>query len=89
MKLYLDAAKRLAVVESEWLDDWYISHSPRNGNEFAEGTWCQWVHLARLILADPRTTAQMPGHHQPYEPPDVYADHHPDCVLAAATGEDD
>ena len=80
----IHAAKRLACESSEWLGDgghsWWISHSPRNDNMNAEGQWCQWVHLARLILAHDLTKQFMPGHHQPYpDPPDLYSGCHPDC----------
>ena len=43
-------ARRLAVCKSEYLSDWWISHSPRNDNENAEGTWEEWVFLASEIL---------------------------------------
>lgn len=79
----LVAGKRCAIEHAtaipDW--DWYVSWSPRNDSPNAEGPWCHWVHLARLILADPRTLEQMPEHHRPYEdPPDVYSGHHPDCT---------
>lgn len=82
MSIYaVGAAKRLAVEESDWLPDWYVSASPRNSNSHAEGLWCHWVHMARLILADERTAAQMPIHYMPYDPaPRVYDEHHPDCT---------
>lgn len=54
-------ARRLAMCKSEWLTDWYISHSPRNDNQNAEGTWDEWVALARAILkADEEWKAQNP-----------------------------
>ena len=76
----ISAGKRLAIEESEWLSDWWCSYSPRNGNGNAEGQWCQWVHLARLILADERTAEHMPEHHLPYpDARDLYDESHPDC----------
>lgn len=42
--------RRCAVKKSEWLDDWWISHSPRNDNQNAEGPWEDWVALAHAIL---------------------------------------
>lgn len=45
------AGRRLAVQRSAWLNDWYISYSPRNDNQNAEGDWAEWVALAREILA--------------------------------------
>lgn len=35
---------------SKWLEDWWISYSPRNDNQNAEGTWKEWVSLASRIL---------------------------------------
>ena len=29
----------------------YLPYSPRNGNEFAEGNWKDWLELARKIIA--------------------------------------
>lgn len=77
---HIQAAKRLGVTQSEWLPDWYASWSPRNSSDCAEGQWCHWVHLARLILADERTAREMPAHHQPYpDAPDIDSGCHPDC----------
>ena len=85
MSYELGAGKRLAIEESEWLDDWFMSASPRNGNSNAEGQWCQWVHLARLILASDRTAEQMPGFHLPYpDAPHLYDESHPGCVACGA-----
>lgn len=81
------AGKRLAVEESEWMPGWFCSASPRNSNGNAEGQWCQWVHLARLILAHPLTAEQMPGHHLPYDdPPHLYDSPHPDCTAHEPEG---
>lgn len=74
----IKAAKRLAIEEGG-MDDWWCSHSPRNGNSNAEGLWCHWVHLARMILADEKTRQQMPEHYREYAAPHVYDEHHPDC----------
>jgi hypothetical protein len=38
------AGKRLAITQEGW-EGWWVSYSPRNGNNNAEGQWCQWVHL--------------------------------------------
>ena len=43
--------RRCALRKSDWLDDWYVSHSPRNCNQNAEGSWEDWVELAQNILA--------------------------------------
>lgn len=52
--------RRCGVERSVWLDDWYVSHSPRNDNSNAEGPWSDWVALAREIIAleDARNTTQ-------------------------------
>lgn len=85
MSYEIGAGKRLAIEESEWLNDWFMSASPRNGNSNAEGQWCQWVHLARLILASDRTAEQMPSFHLPYpDAPRLYDESHPDCVACGA-----
>ena len=84
MPLYIGAGKRLAVEESEWLGDWYVSASPRNGNSNAEGQWCQWVHLARLILAHPLTAEHIPSLAVEYpDAPDLYSEAHPGCLHCA------
>jgi hypothetical protein len=46
----LSSGRRLGVRPSEWLDDWWISWSPRNSNQNAEGEWSEWVELARMII---------------------------------------
>lgn len=52
-------ARRLAMRRSKWLEDWWISYSPRNDNQNAEGTWEEWVSLASKILeADGEWKAQ-------------------------------
>lgn len=74
------AGKRLAIHQEGW-EGWWTSYSPRNGNNNAEGQWCQWVHLARLILADERTRKEMPKHYQAYDAqPHLYDEPHPDCL---------
>ena len=84
------AGKRLAVEETEWMDDWFVSASPRNGNSHAEGQWCQWVHLARLILAHERTAEQMPDFAMAYDdPPYLYDGQHPACVRCRVEREAD
>ena len=52
-------ARMLAMCRSKWLEDWWISYSPRNDNQNAEGTWEEWVSLASKILeADVEWKAQ-------------------------------
>lgn len=54
-RAYIQAGRRLAVKESEWLDDWWVGTSPRNGDHAAvEGNWSEWVSLAHAILAADR-----------------------------------
>lgn len=43
--------RRLAMKPSKYLSDWYVGWSPRNSSDCAEGTWFDWVELARNILA--------------------------------------
>lgn len=83
--VHIDAGKRCGMTKSDFLDDWFVSYSPRNSNNNAEGPWCHWVHLARLILAHPLTAEQMPEHHSEYEGPSIYSEHHPDCSEVEAS----
>ena len=48
--LYISTGSRLAVRESDFIDDWYVAHSPRNDSPNAEGTWDEWVLLAYRII---------------------------------------
>jgi hypothetical protein len=81
------AGKRLAIVGGSLGEHWFHSYSPRNGNDFAEGQWCQWVHLARLILADERTKRDMPTHYREYDAPHLYDEAHPDCEYCRRESE--
>ncbi len=47
----IQAAKRCGVQWCPWMGDWFTSWSPRNDNRNAEGTWEDWVTLAKAILA--------------------------------------
>ena len=76
----ISAGKRLGIESSEWLPGWFTSWSPRNGNMNAEGQWCQWVVLARMILAHELTKEQMPEFHMEFEDPCLYDAPHPDCL---------
>ena len=49
-KIILSAGRRLAIVKSNSIENWYFSYSPRNDNTHAEGTWEEWVELAKEIL---------------------------------------
>lgn len=74
------AGKRLAIVGGALGPHWWNSYSPRNENDFAEGPWCQWVHLARKILAHETTKRDMPEHYREYDAPHLYDEPHPDCL---------
>lgn len=41
---------RLAILECEGEIDLYAGWSPRNRSHCAEGTWADWVELAKKIL---------------------------------------
>ncbi|BET51790.1 hypothetical protein RGQ21_67720 [Kitasatospora aureofaciens] len=60
----LEAGKRLAVQRSDFLRDWFVSYSPRNCSEYAEGPWEHWVDLAVKILQDPLTAITRPEAHE-------------------------
>ena len=51
-EIVVSSGRRLAVAKSGHIDDWYISYSPRNDNQNAEGTWEEWVNLAKAILEE-------------------------------------
>ena len=59
----IPAAKRIAVRWAFWMGDWFVSHSPRNGNSNAEGPWDHWVYLAVAILQHPATAITRPDAH--------------------------
>jgi hypothetical protein len=60
----LAPGKRLGVAWAPWMGDWFTSHSPRNSNANAEGSWCQWANLAAAILAHPMTAEVAPHLHR-------------------------
>jgi hypothetical protein len=59
----ISAGKRCGVNWTPWMGDWFVSHSPRNGNSNAEGPWDHWVDLAIRILRDPMTAKVRPEAH--------------------------
>lgn len=59
----VQSAKRVDVVRIPWMGDWFASHSPRNGNNNAEGPWDHWVQLALSILQHPATAVVRPEVH--------------------------
>jgi len=69
--------KRLGMERSEWLNDWFMSFSPRNSNSNAEGPWDHWADLAVQILRHPATAVTWPDAHaavQHLEPRNFYAE---------------
>lgn len=49
--LRIRGGRRCAIRKDEWLNDWWIAYSPRNGdNADVEGSWADWVELANAIL---------------------------------------
>lgn len=63
----LRSSKRASIVWTPWMGDWFVSHSPRNGNEHAEGTWDHWVQVALSILQHPATAIVRPEAHAAVE----------------------
>lgn len=50
---WIIAANRLGItrtLEDDTLPDWWTCISPRNHNHYAEGTWKDFVQLAKMIL---------------------------------------
>lgn len=50
---YIIAGKRLGIkraINDDTLPDWWTCISPRNHNHYAEGTWADFVLLAKMIL---------------------------------------
>ena len=60
----IKSSKRASIVWTPWMGDWFVSHSPRNGNEHAEGTWDHWVQVAVSILQHPATAIVRPEAHE-------------------------
>ncbi|TXH11951.1 MAG: hypothetical protein E6R03_13825 [Hyphomicrobiaceae bacterium] len=43
--------RRLACKKSDYMDNWWVAYSPRNGEgAVAEGNWDHWVEFANNIL---------------------------------------
>ena len=57
------SSKRASIEWTPWMGDWFVSHSPRNGNNNAEGTWDHWVQVALSILQHPATEIVRPEAH--------------------------
>lgn len=60
----IKSSKRASIRWTPWMGDWFVSHSPRNGNENAEGTWDHWVQVALSILQHPATEIVRPEAHE-------------------------
>lgn len=92
---FIEGGKRLGVRRSDFLRDWFVSHSPRNDSYCAEGPWEHWVDLAVHILQDPLTGITRPEAHELAKQLDVkdyYSDadrYLTDEELVARFGEDD
>jgi hypothetical protein len=67
------SGKRCGVQWTPWMDDWFTSWSPRNGNNNAEGPWAHWVDLALRILNDPMTKLVRPEAHEAVQTLDLRA----------------
>jgi hypothetical protein len=93
LKNTLRAAKRLGMQHCPWMGDWFVSHSPRNCNSNAEGTWHHWANLAAMILSDPRTQAVAPDLYRPDLKPDesMYTEGNtlPDEMLPKGEADED
>jgi len=59
----IKGVKRATVVWTPWMGDWFVSFSPRNGNNNAEGTWDHWAQIALSILQHPATQIVRPEAH--------------------------
>lgn len=57
---FLSGGKRCGLAWTPWMGDWFVSWSPRNWNNHAEGPWDHWVDLALRILNDPMTKTVRP-----------------------------
>lgn len=48
----IPGGRRCAVAVCPWMSNWFVGTSPRNGDDATvEGTWEDWVVLAKNILA--------------------------------------
>lgn len=52
--------KRVGIVWTPWMGDWFTSYSPRNSNSNAEGPWEHWVEMALSVLKHPATKLVRP-----------------------------
>jgi hypothetical protein len=53
-RLALSAENGLNITPGEKFEPegWWVSYSPRNDNNNAEGPWSEWVALAKAVLAE-------------------------------------
>lgn len=49
-EIIIRTGRRLALCKTDAISNWYVSYSPRNDNCNAEGTWEEWVALAKKII---------------------------------------
>lgn len=48
---YVAGGRRCALRRSEWIAEWWVGTSPRNGDHSSvEGDWEDWVNMAQGIL---------------------------------------
>lgn len=88
--------KRLDIVWTPWMGDWFTSWSPRNSNEHGEGPWAHWISLALKVLQHPLTERLWPELHAAvadFDNPDLYSETEPigdltDEEIGAALGRE-
>lgn len=57
-------AKRVNVVESEWMPGWWVGYGKDESCQ-SEGEWAHWAILAAKILRDPATEVVAPNLYRP------------------------
>lgn len=68
---YVSGAKRANIVESDWLDDWFVGFGKDESCQF-EGTWWDMICFARNILASKNTKQCCPEYYHPEYANDNY-----------------
>lgn len=61
---YISGAKRTNIIESEWLNDWFVGFGKDESCQF-EGTWWDMICFARNILSSPNTKQCAPEFYHP------------------------
>ncbi len=57
-EIIIKTGRRLALQRSNFIDDWYMSYSPRNDNGNAEGNWKEWVEFAKKIIEKDKESSE-------------------------------